>query len=432
MRPEALSRILEGAVPGMAWPPPELAERWNTIRQYRAFVANDQLELLAGREHLQGFSGNPEDSTFSPVPIAGELVRYSAALLFAEPPLFTAREPGDQPALDAFLDLSRFDELLTEAATAVAGEGYGALRVSLDDVVPGGVAVDYLPADRVVFRESFGRYVSGGLAVFSHRDSSGTVWRLLEDHSPGVIRRRLFRGTLSRLGDARPLSSNQAPESWRALKPETVTAVLDRPTLIRWSNLPGNQSDLAGLLTLLDELNVAATILRQKSALSRPVLAALESVHSSLSGMEWWRGFTFKADDLDMPGLNPSNYIQVLQSDLQAAEHLSYIRDLIARIYHLAGYSGAGRGGDEEPGRADSGRALALRQIRNDHTRRQKGSMAQRAVSEALGVALALYTGRPLAEPLMPAVQLTDPIRAASEQVVDQQNTPSAPTEGVS
>jgi hypothetical protein len=418
--PAEVHYIVAGEHKDLAWPPRQLSETWAKVAEFRAFVRGDSNVLLAGRRDLQG--PEPHDSTFTPVPLAAEIARFSAALLFGEPVQYEAAR-GTRPALDYLYDAARVDELLVGAAEAVAAEGFGALRVSLDDAVPGGVALDHVPADAVIFRDRFGRFVEGGVCCFTHEDRDGTRWRLLESHETGSVRRVLFKGTSPRLGNRVPLSSG--PERWRALKPRVETGLLDAPTLVKWSNLPGDASDLDGLLPLLDELNVAETVLRQKASLSRPVLAALENLPEEGGGLSWWKGFRFSLDDLTVPGLDPSKYVQVLQAELQAGEHVAYIRHLRSTILESAGYSAASWGGadDGTGGRADSGRALALRQVRTDHARRQKVRLAQRAVSEALGVALALYLGRSLAQPLQPTITLQDPLAAASEAVATAQDT---------
>lgn len=419
-----LHYIVNGEHRGLQWPPAALSEKWARIAEHRAFVRGDLNVLLAGRADLQG--PDAHDSTFTPVPLAAELVHFSAALLFAEPLDYVAA-PGSAPALDYLFDAARVDELLVSAAEAVAAEGSGGLRVSLDDGVPGGVALDHVPADRVIWRERFGRFADGGVAVFAHEDKDGTRWRLLEDHQTGSIRRICYKGNTPRLGDRIPLS--EGPQKWRHLKPEVSTGLLDSPTLVKWSNLPGDESDLSGLLPLLDELNVAETILRQKASLSRPVLAALENLAGTDDSLKWWTGFRFSLDDLTVPGLDPSRYVQVLQADLQASEMVAYIRHLRSTILRSAGYDADG---EEVGGRADSGRALALRQVRTDHARRQKVRLAQRAVSEVLGVALALYTGASLAEPLQPTITLGDPLAAVADTAAEAQSVPATQTQEVS
>lgn len=418
-----LKTLVRGEYQDLAWPPIDVAGWWATVREHRMYYHAHHGEMFAHRPDLTDGGGDLQ--TFTPVPLAREIAAFSSALLFGEPPVLTARESGDAAALKALIEANRLDELLTVSSEYVAVEGAGALRVSLDDGVPGGVVLDYVSGDRILWRERFGRFTSGGVIVFEHAERN-EVWRLVEDHDVGRVSRRLFKGTIMRLGNARSLS--EGPEQWRNLKPETYTGLLDRTTLVKWQNRPGGTSDLAGILPLLDAYDDAATLTRQKAAASIPIVAGHESLFDDEDGgpADLWRGITFKTRDAVSPDfVSPDKLVQVMQAEFAAVPMLEYMRHLRAVIVTAAGYSPESWGLEGTGGRADSGRALALRQTRTAHTAHSKGTMAERAISEAVGVALALFVGRPLAEPLMPSVELTDPIAAASEDVSETQDRPT-------
>lgn len=420
MRRLSLRALLES--PGLRWPPDEVAPRWSRVSEYRRYYGADSEVLFQHRPDLHAAGGDSQ--LFTPVPIAAEIAAFSAALLFGEPPTLTARENNDQAALDVLVRNNRFDELLTVAAEYVAVEGAGGLRVSLDDGLPGGVVLDYVPGDRIVWRERFGRFTSGGIVCLEIRERNHT-YRLLEDHAVGRVTRRLFRGNATRLGDAVALT--EGPEEWRRLKPETNTTLLDRTTLTKWENRPGGASDLAGVLPLIDAHNDASTLLRDKSAASVPVMAGHESVLDENGEFHAWRGILLRTPDELVPSsLVPADkLVQVLQADFPAAPMVQYLDVLRTQVLTAAGYSPESFTGDGTGGRADTGRALALRQTRTSHTRNAKARMSERAISEAVGVALALFLGRPLAEPLMPSVGLVDTVAAVAEDVAEEQDTPT-------
>ncbi len=421
MRRLSLRALLDR--PGLAWPPADVAGRWAAVSEYKRYYGCDSDSIFQHRPDLTG--GGGDSQVFTPIPIARELANFSAALLFGEPATIAALEPGDQAALDALVKANRLDELLTASAELVAVEGAGGLRVSLDDGVPGGVVLDHVPGDRIMWRERFGRFTSGGILCLELRERNVT-YRLLEDHDVGSVTRRLFKGNLTRLGDAVPLS--EGPEPWRELKPETATGLLDRSTLTKWENKPGGVSDLAGILPLIDAHDDASTLLRDKSAASVPIMAGHESLLDEHGEFAAWRGILLRTPSEVVPEtLIPADkLVQVLQADFPAEPMIRYLDTLRSQIVTAAGYSPESFTGEGTAGRADTGRALALRQARTTHTRNSKATMTQRAVSEALGVALAVYLGRPLAEALMPTVELTDPIATVSEQVAENQDTPTA------
>ncbi len=416
-----LKTLIEGEYRDLHWPPLDVAGMWAATREYRSYYHAHHGERFAHRPDLTDGGGDLQ--TFTPVPLAREIAAFSAALLFGEPPTITAREAGDGAALEALVKANRLDELLTVSAELVAVEVAGGLRVSLDDGVPGGVVLDYVSGDRILWRERFGRFTSGGVIVFEHSERNET-WRLIEDQDVGRVSGRLFKGTIMRLGNARALT--EGPEHWRNLKPETATGILDRATLTKWENKPGGVSDLAGILPLLDSYDDAATLTRMKAAASIPVMAGHESLFGEDGPAELWRGILFQTRDVISPEfVSPDKLLQVLQAPFEAGPMLEYMRHLRAVIVTAAGYSPESWGLEGSGGRADSGRALALLQTRTAHTRNTKARMTQRAVSEAVGVSLALFLGRPLAEPLMPSVELTDPVASVSEDVASGQDTPT-------
>lgn len=420
MRALTLKALLES--PGLRWPPESVAPRWSVMAEYRRYYFSHSGDLFAHRPDLH--ADGSDVGRFTPVPLAKEIANFSAALLFGEPATITALEAGDQAALDELTDNNRLDELLTAAAEYVAVEGAGGLRVSLDDGVPGGVVLDYVPGDRVMWRERFGRFTSGGIVCLEIKERN-TTWRLLEDHDVGHVTRRLFKGNVSRLGDAVPL--NTGPEEWRELKPETVTNVLDRATLVKWENKPGSVSDLAGILPMLDSYDDGMTMIRRKSDASVPIIAGHESLADENREFHAWRGITLQTPDEHVASsLIPADkLVQVLQAAFEATPMIEYLTHLRGQIVGAAGYSPESFTGEGIGGSAESGRALALRQTRTSHTANQKATMTERAVSEALGVALALFLGRPLAEPCMPVVELMDTVEDVAEEVAEEQDPPN-------
>jgi hypothetical protein len=412
-----LRNLIDGQYHDLQWPPREISGWWATIGSYRLRWNGHAADLFADRTDLHDGS---DLQIFTPGSIAREIASFSAALLFGEPPTLAARDPRDQPALKALVGSNRLDELLTVAGELVAVEGAGGLRVVLDDAIPGGVVIDYVSGDRILWRAKHGRFTTGGVIALEHEEKSGTRWRLLEDHDVGTARRRLFKGTTSRLGTPHDLRSG--PEQWRELKPDVSTGLLDRSTLIKIENKPGGSSDFAGLLPLMDAFDDACTLIRMKMAASIPVVAGHESLFEGSGFAELWKGIVIESWHALDPALSPEKLVQVIQAQFDAAPMLDYLRHLRSEIISGAGYSIESFTGQGVGGRADSGRAIALRQTKTAHSRRAKSRMATRAISEALGVALAMYLGRSLAEANMPAVALADALGITAAEVAETQD----------
>lgn len=412
MHTSEVERLLrsEGGNPGREWPPKSEARAWETVRERRIRYENDASELWRLRPELHV----PEDPRatdarfrdWTPVPLSRDIARFSSQLLFSDPPALSHEGEIEQQALDAWGEFNALAEFLSGAGEHIAAEGSGALRIIRDDHVHSRFPlIVFEPADRIVSAVAHGRYVTGGIVVVEREgDGDGGVrWRLLEYHGAGVVRRALYKGGITRLGNRVPLASG--PPEFRELRDEVRTGV-DRPTLIQWFNVPGGHSDIAGLDSILDALDDAETVARQKSRASKP----LTFVHRKLtdrSGNADLDGAIIVGDGNTSPVESPEELARVVQGKMEAADHRTYQDHLRELAVSLAGYSLASWGfGDG--GRADSGRALKLRQVRTLLTRSGKERMARAAISEAAGIALAMMLGRPAVEPLKPEIRFGD------------------------
>jgi hypothetical protein len=99
--------------------------------------------------------------------------------------------------------------------------------------------------------------------------------------------------------------------------------------------------------------------------------------------------------------------MMTVQPGLEASEHRAYVEHLRELAVTMAGYSLSSWGLDRE-GRADSGTALKLRQVRTLLTRSGKERMARQAIAQACGIALAMMLGRGEVKDLLPHVELSD------------------------
>ena len=403
----------EGGSPGLSWPPRSEARTWDLVAARRRRYDNDPAALWPYRTDLHV----PEDAAataarqreFTPVPLARDIARFSSQLLFSEPPKLTMAEPDEvaAPALDAWIKFNRLDEFLADAGDNIAAIGSGALRIIRDDAVSSTYPlIVYEPADKVIWSTRHGRFTSGGVVVVereAREPSSSIRWRLLEYHGPGLVKRALFKGSLTGLGERVGLS--EGPPEFRDLRDEVATGI-DRPTLIRWDNVPGAHSDISGLDSILDAIDDAETIGRKKAKASKP----LTFVHRKLadkSGNADLDGAILTGEGTMSPVEEPRELATVIQGRMEAEDHRVYTDHLRELAVSMAGYSLASWGfGDG--GRADSGRALKLRQVRTLLTRSGKERMVREAISEAAGVALAMMLDSEAVEGLKPEIMFGD------------------------
>jgi hypothetical protein len=397
----------DGGSPGRSWPPKSEALTWNLVQARRRRYDNDPAQLFPYRTdlHVPGDAKATQarQRDYTPVPLARDIARFSSQLLFSEPPKLTIEDEVAGPALDAWTSFNRLDQFLADAADGIAAEGSGALRIIRDDHISGQFPLIIAePADRVIWATAHGRYTTGGIVVVE-RDSEehGVRYRMLEYHGPGVVRRALYKGSLTGLGSRVALS--EGPLEFQQLRDEQPTGV-DKPTLIPWLNVPGGHSDIAGLDSLLNAADDAETIGRKKLRGSKPLTFVHRKLADQAGGAD--------LDDAILTGegtMSPveesKELAQVVQGKMEAEDHRVYTDHLRELAVSMAGYSLASWGfGDG--GRADSGRALKLRQVRTLLTRSGKERMAREAVSEAVGVAVAMMLGR--SEVVKPEIQFGD------------------------
>lgn len=399
----------DGGSPGRSWPPRSEENLWATVQARRRRYDNDPAQLFPYRTDLH-VPGDAKATAarqrdYTPVPLARDIARFSSQLLFSDPPKLTIDGDIETKALDAWASFNRLDEFLADAADNIAAEGSGALRIIQDDHVSDRFPlIVYEPADRVIWATAHGRYTTGGVVVVE-RDSeeSGVRWRLLEYHGPGIVKRALFKGSLTGLGIRVALT--EGPLEFQKLRDEVFTNV-DKPTLIKWDNVPGGHSDISGLDSLLDAIDDAETVGKKKLRGSKPLTFVNRKLADDAGNADLDDALLVGEGTMS-PVEEPNQLAQVVQGRMEAEDHRIYCDHLRELAVSMAGYSLASWGfGDG--GRADSGRALKLRNVRTLLTRSGKERMAGEAIPETCGVALAIMLGRSEVEPLKPEIQFGD------------------------
>jgi Phage portal protein, SPP1 Gp6-like len=430
-----LEGILNGSAVDRRWPPHKRErDLWARTQDYRRRYENDQGVLFSYRPDLHVPENAPatyaRQQVFTPQPTARNLAKFSASLLFSEPPKINmeggASEAGAlQAVLEEWLEFNRFWDLLVDAGDTVAAEGSAAIRVMQDDFVnPSVPIVTFHGADSVLWSERHDRYNEGGILIISlEEENSSVIWRLLESHAKREIRRVLYKGGPGNLGKRHALTSG--PPQFRELRPMTLTGV-DPPTLVKWENVPGAHSDLAGLEPLLDALDEAYTVGRIKMRASQPVTFLRQIPYGSLKSLGGLPMHNLIAIDDSAGGTLPEGeylnrynaavsspfpvekFVETAQPGLEADQHRQHAEALREQIVTSAGYDLASWGLDRQ-GRADSGTALRLRQSTTLRTRAIKERMAVAAIKEVCALAVAMMLGQREVAAFMPeTVELSD------------------------
>ena len=416
-----LDKIRQGYVKGEVWPPKAEAEHWKQIEGYRARYRNDRAELIRNNPNLATDVHKLE--VFTPIPWPRELCRFSAALLFSETPKVTYETDAEHPELDALMEVNDFGAFAIRGGVRVAAEGRCGVRIIMDDAISTTTPLlTIIPEDQVVWDIRHDSFYAGGMVIV-HRQPDHTkadVYRLLEEHTAGLVTRRLYKGVKNELGKQVPLT--EVPE-FATLAPVWETGI-DRPTLIPWENVPGSESDLFGLGPLFDEANEAESLLVDRARKSIPRLFVDKSLldetgRAMLDGIIPVGGSRMRAP----LGTPTGQLIETIDVKLQFAEHTDWIEHVNQMIVAMAGYAPSTWGFQGKTGsvqRAVSGYAMKLAQLRTLLNRAAKEHMALQALGWAVATAIALQSGTPRVADCLPGIELgdglpSDPLDGAQE-----------------
>lgn len=262
-----------------AWPPPAIATRYRNMELPEAWYTGDANRLrrahsrarIASRTTMRAGGGvassrsvSSEDSMWAQdlggemdtrrhLPLAEDIAKLSADLLFSDPPTAkivgpteqvnvtengktrtvtrpTAAVRAAQQRLDNVLDLCNFHATLLAAGEISAALGYTGLRIAFDkaspaigtkpDGRPGRPVITRVDADAVIPHYQWGQLV--GVTFWREVERSGDgvmgeVWRHLEVHEGGRISHALYKGSGDTIGKMQPLSAHTSTARLAAL-----------------------------------------------------------------------------------------------------------------------------------------------------------------------------------------------------------------------
>ena len=403
---ERLLSPLSRAESVRTWPPESLREHWELVEDYRRRYENDRDARLP---YATEFSGSTYGrKIYTPVAVAREVCNFSAEMLFSAPPSITYE--ADEQLLEDVLEANGLDSALIDMAAKIAAEGRGGLRVYYDSEVNDQETplIDHVHEDEVIWNQR-GRFTVGGVVILERQPVTTTglsadVYRLVEEHIRGGVIRKLYKGTGASLGNEVALDTL---DEFSGL-PEEEDTGLDAPTLIRWDNVPGGHSDLAGALSVLDAIDAEVSYGRERSEKSRPVSFADASLFDDRGRVDLQGIIAVRRGNLARAmGDEPAKMVETVQPAFLAAETIAWIDFLIDTCLLTMGYSKASYGRDQG-GSADSGKALRLRQARTLLKKAGKDRKAVEAIRTALATALAWHANGSAVADYRPEIELGD------------------------
>lgn len=302
------------------------------------------------------------------VPIAADIARTSADLLFAEPPSFILGDGkgNGQDRLTAMFGTAETMTELLEGGEVQASLGGCYLRLIWDKEVFEHVQFDIVHADGAIPEWRYGHLSAVTFwRVLHDNGGKGTkVVRHLERHAPGRIEHAVYEGTSSSIGYIMPLADYPELE-WAA---KAVNAEGAIPTGVEgltaayvpnirpnraWRNTEGlaalGRSDYDQLDGLLDAADEAYTSMMRELRISKARAFVDQSL---LDNMGPGNGARFDMEQeifsplTGLGKLADGGLVETFQPDIRHEAHRAIIMDISATILRTAGYSAADFGED--------------------------------------------------------------------------------------
>jgi hypothetical protein len=429
---------------GSAWPPPQWAAYYRAMRVDDAWYSGDRHRLARvygthrdprERRKLWGRLLNRSQPSKREqrlhVPLAGDIARTSADLLFADMPAITVTDTTAQDRLAVLLDEGRVQETLLGAAEQAAALSGVFLRVTWDRDLAQRPLLTVMQPDAAIPEFRFGML----RAVTFWRELEGStdahVWRHLERHAPGIIEHALFEGTPDNLGRRVPLTEHPATADIAATldaSGDSMTTGIPMLTAAYLPNMlpnrlhrtaPIGRSDFQGIHDLFDSLDETWTSWMRDIRLARARLIVPDSYLKSEGP---GNGASFDDDrevyhGLKIPPTEQGAGITLAQFKIRVDEHERTSNALVRQAIQTAGYDGAAFGIDE-PGTAMTATEVDSKSARGMRTRKKKTGYARHAVADVVHAMLALdarlFTPRLKVE--RPMVEFGDGVAESPQQ----------------
>lgn len=400
---------------GAAWPPPAWAPYYAEMRVDDAWYSGDAARLarvyghhprpaerrrLWGRRSVEHRAGRRDHRLH--VPLAGDIARTSADLLFADMPTITVEDKATQERLEQLLDEGRVQQTLLGAAEQAAALSGVFLRVMWDRDLADHPLLTVMQPDAAIPEFRFGMLRAVNFWRELEGSTDHTVWRHIERHESGRIVHALYEGTSDSIGRAVPLTEHpDTAELVDGLDDDGVsisTGIRDLTAAYIPNMLPNRlnrsspigRSDFAGVHGLFDALDEVWSSWMRDIRLARARLIVPDGY---LRDHGPGQGASFDDDrevwhSLKMPP-NEGSGITLAQFDIRVAEHQATAEATMRQAVQTAGYN-AQQFGLEGRGEAVTATEVDSRDQRAMVTRKKKAGYARHALADMLHVMLQL------------------------------------------
>ena len=395
----------------------EVTERWEWV-EYYAGLREGREEYVRNEAIKRGMGGTSRDTYVAqPVPFA--LSQASSNLLFSETPTIKAGNEEDQARLDQIIKVNKLYSQCRAAAITSSSEGGVYLKLSIDPSTSRGKRAPLLQfISELKVAPTFKAQELVSASVISSWEENRTVYRLLEEHEPGIIYYKLFRGTRTDLGTEIPLTSQEAtadidPETETGIDELLITYIPNALTL----NSPFGRSDYAnGIDTLFYQFNDATSIAHRATQSGVPLTfmpRELLDENQNLNHEKTIVAVNKLADTLGEGDIG--KMIETVQHDAQQGKFMEYAKEVLDLLLIFSGISPQSMGRSVDGG-ASSGTALKLKMSASLATAASKAAYYEDGLGEMLRLAAILDT-QTVGD--KPGVQWTEPDAEVSVKLSD-------------
>lgn len=360
------------------------------------------------------------------MPLARDIARTSADLLYSEPPALKVDHTATQGVLETLLDTGLKRTLIAAGETG-SGLGGSYLRIVWDTDISPLPWIGRVRGDCAAPEFAHGEKLRA-VTFWTVLEADGqTVVRHLERHEPGYVLHGVYEGTVDNLGKPRALTDFAATRDLLAVRKlptgmekkllvAYVPNTMDAPD---WEDLPGaaglGTSDFQGAETFLSAIDETYTSwLRDiRLAKARIIVPSGYLLNAGPGSGAVWEDREVYAP-MNVPP-TADQAITLNQFVIRHEEHRATVAELIDKTIRNAGYS-AGTFGDDSAGSAVTATEIKARNARSMSTRARKSELAAPEIADITEAWLMLlasdmFPGAPQVAVARPDVQFQDSVQ---------------------
>jgi hypothetical protein len=369
------------------------------------------------------------------VPLAGDLARTSAALLFSEPPTLKAPDPKASGATALQERLEQLQETGLNRTLLTAGQRASALggvylRTVWDDAISERPWIDSVRADAAAPEMRAGTLMAVTFWTVIAVDGTKVVRHLERHERGGLILHGVYEGSTDNLGKKLDDSALAAFPETKGLQANRQLAIGSRQMTVSyapntadnrdWCDIPGGAhwlglSDFQGSEGLLDALDETYTSWMRDIRLAKSRIIVPQGY---LTNNGPGQGMSFEDRDvysgLNIPPTEQGASITLNQFAIRHAEHKATCEELRDQIIRNAGYN-TGSFGEDSAGKALTATEVKAKDARSEATRAAKSEAFAVAVPDIVETLLALeasglFPGLPSVDVERPVMRFADSI----------------------